>query len=62
MRILIQRVSQASVHINGKVKSTNKKNGLMLLVGIEDSDTTEDIDFFVQKKQLICVYLTMKTE
>ncbi|WP_286845792.1 MULTISPECIES: D-aminoacyl-tRNA deacylase [unclassified Proteiniphilum] len=48
MRILIQRVSQASVHINGKVKSTIK-NGLMLLVGIEDSDTSEDIDFLCKK-------------
>lgn len=48
MRILIQRVSQASIHINGK-EISNIKQGLLVLVGIEDSDTIEDIDFLSKK-------------
>lgn len=48
MRILIQRVSQASIHINGK-EISNINQGLLVLVGIEDSDTIEDIDFLSKK-------------
>ena len=42
MRVIIQRVSKASVTIGGSVKSAIGK-GLLVLVGIEDADTTEDI-------------------
>ena len=48
MRIVIQRVSKASVTIEGKIKTSIKK-GLLVLVGIEDADTSEDIDFLVKK-------------
>ncbi len=42
MRAVIQRVSKASVSVNGeKISSINK--GLLVLVGIEETDTTEDI-------------------
>lgn len=42
MRAVIQRVNQASVTINNEVRSSIEK-GLLVLVGIEDADTIEDI-------------------
>lgn len=42
MRVVIQRVNEASVSINGCVKGIIKK-GLLLLIGIEQSDTNEDV-------------------
>lgn len=48
MKVVIQRVSHASVTINGNVKSAIKK-GFLLLLGIASSDTQEDIDWLVKK-------------
>ena len=48
MRLLIQRVKKASVSIHGQVKSTIG-NGLLLLLGIEATDTQADIDYLVKK-------------
>lgn len=48
MRAVIQRVTQASVTINGKVKSSIQ-NGLLVLVGIEDADDTTDIEWLSSK-------------
>ncbi len=48
MRLLIQRVSEASVTIDGKTKS-NIGKGLLVFLGIEDCDTKEDIDFLCKK-------------
>lgn len=48
MRIIIQRVSEASVTINNKIKSSIK-TGLLVLLGIEDADTDEDIKWLCQK-------------
>lgn len=48
MMCVIQRVSSASVTIEGKVKSSINK-GLLVLVGIEDADTQEDIDWLAGK-------------
>lgn len=48
MRVLIQRVSQASVSIDGEVKSFIGK-GLLLLVGFEAADTREDLDWAAAK-------------
>ena len=48
MRIVIQRVTHASVTINGTCKSAIKA-GLLILVGIEDADTKEDIDWLCKK-------------
>jgi D-tyrosyl-tRNA(Tyr) deacylase len=59
MRVVIQRVSFASVTINQKVKS-KIGNGLLVLVGIEDRDTNEDIEWLTGKLS-ISGYLTMKT-
>lgn len=48
MRIVIQRVSHASVTIEGEVKSAIKQ-GYLILLGIEESDTSEDVDWLVRK-------------
>jgi D-aminoacyl-tRNA deacylase len=48
MRFVIQRVSQASVTIEGKV-SGEIGRGLLVLVGIAHDDTSEDLDWLVQK-------------
>lgn len=48
MRIVIQRVSRASVTIADHVKSRIGK-GYLILLGIEAADTTDDIDWLVKK-------------
>ncbi|MBP8038614.1 MAG: D-tyrosyl-tRNA(Tyr) deacylase [Prevotella sp.] len=48
MRIIIQRVSHASVTINGNTKSAIK-TGYMILLGIEQKDSYEDVDWLVKK-------------
>ena len=48
MRTVIQRVSGASVSIDGKIKSSIK-NGLLVLVGIEDADNDTDVDWLCSK-------------
>ena len=48
MRALIQRVAHASVTIEGEVKSAIDK-GLLILLGIEEADSQEDIDYLVGK-------------
>ncbi len=48
MRIVLQRVSRASVNISGKEKSSIA-NGMLLLLGIEDSDTSDDIHWLCAK-------------
>ena len=48
MKIVIQRVSKASVTIN-KNKVAEINNGLLILLGIVSEDAQEDIDFLVRK-------------
>ncbi len=48
MRIIIQRVRNASVTIDGQLHSAIDK-GMMILVGIEEADNEEDIAFLVKK-------------
>ena len=48
MRAVIQRVSQASVTIDGSVKSKIGW-GFLILLGICDEDTMEDVDWLVRK-------------
>ena len=48
MVAVLQRASSASVTINGNVKSSIGK-GLLILVGIEEADTAEDIDWLATK-------------
>ena len=48
MRVVLQRVSQASVIINGETVASIGK-GLLLLLGIEEADTAEDIGWLSGK-------------
>ncbi|WP_281634006.1 D-aminoacyl-tRNA deacylase [Flavobacterium luteolum] len=48
MKVVIQRVSQASVTVDSKIVADIQK-GLLILVGIEEADTQEDIDWLAGK-------------
>ena len=48
MKAVIQRVSQSSVTIEGEVVASIQK-GLLILVGIEEADTKEDIEWLSSK-------------
>jgi len=48
MKVVIQRVANASVTIDGLVKSAINK-GLLVLVGIEDADNLEDVQWLSNK-------------
>lgn len=48
MRILIQRVNEASVEIDKQIKSKIQE-GLLVLVGIEEADTEEDSEWLAGK-------------
>ena len=48
MRTVLQRVSKASVTVDGKVISSIG-NGLLVLLGIEDADNKDDIDWLTNK-------------
>lgn len=48
MRAVIQRVTEANVKVDGKVTGAIKE-GLLILVGVEDTDTQEDIDWLAKK-------------
>jgi len=48
MRIIVQRVLEASVSVDSEVVGEVRK-GLLVLVGIEESDTREDYDYITNK-------------
>ncbi|WP_018108119.1 D-aminoacyl-tRNA deacylase [Bacteroides propionicifaciens] len=48
MRIVIQRVSESAVRIDNEIKAEITK-GLLILLGIEDSDNQEDIEWLSNK-------------
>jgi len=48
MKVVIQRVSESSVKVDGTIVGEIGK-GLMLLVGIDESDSATDADWLVQK-------------
>lgn len=48
MIVVIQRASEASVKIEGEIKASIG-NGLMILLGIEEADGQEDIDWLTRK-------------
>ena len=48
MRAVIQRVTQANVVMDNNIRSAISK-GLLILVGIEDTDTTEDVSWLSGK-------------
>lgn len=48
MRVIIQRVSKAKVQIEGKTVGSIDM-GMLLLIGIEESDSVEDVDWICKK-------------
>jgi D-tyrosyl-tRNA(Tyr) deacylase len=55
LKVVIQRVSSASVTIDNKIVADIQK-GLLVLVGIEEADTQEDIDWLVSKITQIRIF------
>ena len=55
MRTVIQRVSRASVTIQGTVRATIGE-GLLVLLGIEPSDTEEDVEWLVKKTAQLRIF------
>lgn len=55
MRALIQRVKNASVTIEGKIHSEIEQ-GLLILLGIEEEDNQEDIDWLTRKIALMRIF------
>ena len=48
MRAVIQRVTQATVKVEGDIKGSIQ-NGLMVLIGIEEADNDDDVNWLVSK-------------
>ena len=55
MRAVIQRVGQASVSI-GSVRKASIGRGLLILLGVEDADTAEDVDWLARKIAALRVF------
>lgn len=55
MRVVIQRVSSASVSIDGLVKSSMGP-GLLVLLGIGHEDDEDDIDYLVKKTAALRIF------
>lgn len=55
MRVVIQRVSSSSVTINGEVVAAIGY-GMMVLVGFEEADTQEDIDWMCRKVAALRIF------
>lgn len=55
MKIVIQRVSHASVTINGQIKSAIGR-GFLILLGIADDDTREDMEWLVKKTAALRIF------
>ncbi|KIC02562.1 D-aminoacyl-tRNA deacylase [Flavobacterium sp. PL02] len=55
MRVVLQRVSSASVVVDGN-KVADIQKGLLVFVGIEDADTQEDIDWLAGKITKIRIF------
>jgi len=56
MRVVIQKVSKASVTIDGEIVSQIGA-GLLILVGIEDADNNEDVDWLSKKIVQLRIFL-----
>ncbi len=55
MRLLIQRVSRASVSISGEKKSAIGR-GLLIFIGIEEADTEDDVAWLVRKTTALRIF------
>ena len=55
MRIVIQRVKEASVTIDGKLHSAIGQ-GMLILIGVEDRDGQEDVEWLVKKTAQLRIF------
>ena len=55
MRVVIQRVSSASVSINGALKSAIGP-GLLILLGVGHEDSSDDVDYLVAKTAALRIF------
>jgi len=55
MRVVVQRVSSASVSVEGTVKSASGP-GLLIFVGIGHEDSEEDVEYLVKKISLLRIF------
>jgi D-tyrosyl-tRNA(Tyr) deacylase len=55
MRLVIQRVSQASVTVENQIIA-QIANGLLVLLGIESEDSEEDVDWLIQKTSQMRIF------
>lgn len=55
MRLVVQRVTEAAVHIGG-VCAGRTGRGLMILIGIEEADTEEDALWLAKKAATCCIF------
>ncbi len=55
MRVVIQRVSHASVSIDGKIKS-EIRFGILLLLGVEDADEINDVEWLCKKISMLRIF------
>lgn len=55
MRAVVQRVKESNVSVNGEIISKINK-GLMVLLGIENDDTEEDLDYILKKVTKLRVF------
>lgn len=56
MRIVIQRAKGANVKINGNITAEFQGLGFVILLGIEATDTLEDVDWLVRKVAALRVF------
>ena len=55
MRLVLQRVTEASVKVDGEIVGAIQ-NGLMILVGIEDADNQEDVEWLAGKASNLRIF------
>ena len=55
MRVVIQKVSEAKITVEGKPISSIGK-GLLVLLGIEDADKEDDIDWLTKKNSAVTYF------
>lgn len=56
MRIVVQRVTDASVAVDGRVVGATGGAGLMVLVGVTDGDTSDDVEWLAAKTVALRIF------
>jgi D-tyrosyl-tRNA(Tyr) deacylase len=56
MRCVIQRVASASVEVEGNLSANAPQGGLLVLAGLEEADTTDDLRWMAEKVAHIRIF------